>query len=76
MNTYFTYETEAEARRREFERTAAADARAAQASRANPMRRWLPRLTRSSEGVAARSLPSMPIGALVELPRVPRPVAC
>ena len=76
MNTYFTIESEAEARRREFERMAAADARAAQASRANPMRRWRPRVARSSEGAAARSVPFMPIGALVELARVPRPVAC
>ena len=40
MHTYFTIETEAAARRREFERMAAADARAAEAVRTRSVRRW------------------------------------
>ena len=76
MHNFFTIETEAEARRQEFERMAAADARAAAASRTSPIRRWLPRLTGASVPVSSQSLPSTPIGGLLEPRRVPRPVAC
>ncbi len=76
MHNYFTIETEAEARRHEFERMAAADARAAGVSRAKSMRRWLPRFARPATVESARSLPSMPVGALLEAARVPRPVTC
>lgn len=72
INT-FSLETEAAARRQEFERLAAADARAGQVS---PTRRWLPRFGRTAAGASARALPAMPTGALLELRRVPRPVAC
>ena len=75
MHTYFTIETEAAARRHEFERMAAAEARAAEAVRTRSVRRWLPRFSRAAVD-SARSLPAMPTGALLELGRVPRPVAC
>lgn len=73
MHSYFSLETEASARRDAFERAAAADAQARQAS---PARRWLPRFARPAETASARSLPIVPVGALLELRRVPRPVAC
>jgi hypothetical protein len=76
MHNYFTIETEAEARRHAFQREAAADARAAGATQTNPMRRWLPWFARSAATASARSLPAMPVGVLLEMPRVPRPVAC
>ena len=73
MHSYFTLETEAGVRRQELERLAAADARASQAG---ARRRWLPRFGRTAAGASARALPAMPTGALLELRRVPRPVAC
>jgi hypothetical protein len=75
MHTYFTIETEAAARRREFERMAAADARAAEAMRGSAMRRWRPQFARPT-AAPARALPAMSTGAVLELSRVPRPVAC
>jgi hypothetical protein len=75
MHTYFTIETEAAARRHEFERMAAADARAAEAVRTRSVRRWLPRFSRFTVETG-RSLPAMPTGAVLELGRAPRPVAC
>ena len=75
MHNYFTIETEAEARRHEFERMAAADVRAARAAQPTPVRRLLSRFARASNA-PIRSTPSMPDGALLELRRVPRPVAC
>jgi hypothetical protein len=73
MHNYFTIETEAEARRQEFARMAAADTRASQAM---PARRGWPRFGRAAASASARSLPVMPLGGLLELRRVPRPVAC
>ena len=75
MHNFFTIDVEAEMRRQELERTAAADARAAQASSAKPNRRWLSRASRSQADLSALAWPSTPVGALLELPRVPRPVA-
>ena len=76
MHNFFTIETEAEARRQELERMAAADARAARASQASRMWRRLPRLSRSTPAATIRDMPSTPLGALLEMRRVPRPVAC
>ena len=76
MHNFFTIETEAELRRQELERAAAADARAARASQGNAPRRWLSRFARSQESPSFRVVPAMPSGALLELHRVPRPVAC
>lgn len=73
MHSYFTLETEAEARRQDLLRAAAEDARASQAESG---RRWLPRFGRGANGASARALPGMPVGALLELRRAPRPVAC
>ena len=75
MHNFFTIEIEAEARRHEFERAAAADARSARASRVSRSWGWAPRFSRPAATTSARSLPAMPVGALVELQRVPRPVA-
>ena len=76
MHNFFTMEVEAELIRQERERTAAADARAAQARPANHNRRWLSRAPRSLRNLPALALPHMPIGAPLELRRVPRPVEC
>ena len=76
MHNFFTIEVEAELRRQELERAAAADARAAQASPSNRNRRWLSRASRSLANLPALALPSMPVGAPLELRRVPRPVEC
>ncbi len=76
MHNFFTIEVEAEMMRQEWERTAAADARAAQACSSKRNWSWLPRASRSQENPLALTSPSTPVGALLELPRVPRPVAC
>ena len=76
MHNFFTIEVEAEMRRQELERSAAADVRAAQASPAKRNRGWLSRAPRSLVNLPALALPSTPVGAPLELRRVPRPVAC
>jgi hypothetical protein len=76
MHNVFTIEVEAEMRRQELERAAAADARAAQACSSKRNWRWFSRLSRSEATQPALTLPVTPVGALLELPRVPRPVAC
>ena len=76
MHNFFTIEVEAEMRRQELEQAAASDARAAQACSSKPNRRWLSRASRSQVNLSALAWPSTPVGALLELPRVPRPVAC
>ena len=76
MHNFFTIDVEAEMMRQERERAAAADARAAQAVSSNGIRGWLSRLSRSQENPQAVASPRTPVGALLELPRVPRPVAC
>lgn len=76
MHNFFTIEVEAEMRRQERERAAAADARVAQAYSSRRNRRWLSRVFRSQANLPAPASPSTPVGALLELPRVPRPVAC
>jgi len=75
MHNFFTIEAEAEMRRQELERSAAADARAAQARSSKPHRRWLSRASRPQANLSSLAWPSTPVGALLELPRVPRPVA-
>jgi hypothetical protein len=76
MHNFFTIEVEAEMRRQESERAAAADARAALACSSKGIRGWLSRFAGSQASLAAVTSPSAPVGALLELPRVPRPVAC
>lgn len=76
MHNFFTIEVEAEMRRQELERSAAADVRAAQPSSAKGARGWLSRAFRSQANLPALTSPGTPVGALLELPRVPRPVAC
>jgi hypothetical protein len=76
MHNFFTIEVEAEMRRQELERSAAADVRAAQASPGNGNRGWLARASRSLTNLSALALPSTPVGAPLELRRVPRPVEC
>jgi hypothetical protein len=75
MHNVFTIEVEAELLRQERERTAAADARAAQASSFKEIRSWLSRFSRPDASITALTSTSTPVGALLELPRVPRPVA-
>ena len=76
MHNFFTIEVEAEMRRQELERSAAADVRAAQACSSKGIRGWLSRFSQPDASVTALTSPSTPVGALLELPRVPRPVAC
>jgi hypothetical protein len=76
MHNFFTIEVEAELMRQERERAAAVDARAAQARPANRNKRWVSRVSRSLEKLPALALPSMPVGAPLELRRAPRPVEC
>ena len=76
MQNYFTIEFEAENRQRERERTAAADARAAQVCSPRPSWSWLARTFRSQASLLAMDSSRTPVSALLELPRVPRPVAC
>jgi hypothetical protein len=76
MHNFFTIEVEAEMRRQEREREAAADARAAQACASKRTWSWLSRLSRSEANLRALTSPGTPVGALLELSRVPRPVAC
>jgi hypothetical protein len=76
MHKYFAIEVEAELQRQERERTAAADARAAQACSPKRNWTWLPRALRSQAELPALASPGISVSALLELPRVPRPVAC
>lgn len=76
MHNFFTVEVEAELRRQELEREATADARAAQASPASQNRRWLSPVSRTLSHLPALALPNVPVGAPLELRRVPRPVEC
>jgi hypothetical protein len=76
MHNFFTIEVEAEMRRQELERAAAADLRAVQASSAKGNRGWWSRASRSLANLLALALPSTPVGAPLELRRVPRPVEC
>jgi hypothetical protein len=75
MHNVFTIEVEAEFVRQERERTAAADARAAQASSSKRNWTWLARAFRSQTDMPALVSPGISVSALLELPRVPRPVA-
>ena len=74
MHNFFAIEVEAELMRQERERAAAADARAAQARPARGNRRWVSRASQALRRVPALALPTMPVGAPLELSRVPRPV--
>ena len=76
MHNFFTIEVEAEMLRQERERSAAADARAAQACSSRRDWSWLRRALRSQASLPALDSPGTPVSALLELPRVPRPVAC
>jgi hypothetical protein len=76
MHNFFTIEVEAEMRRQELERSAAADVRAAQACSSRRNWNWLTRAFRSQTSPTALASPGTPVSALLELPRVPRPVAC
>ena len=76
MHNLFTIEVEAEMRRQERERSAAADARAALACTCRRDWSWLRRALRSQAGLPTLNSPGTPVSALLELPRVPRPVAC
>ena len=76
MHNFFTIEVEAEMRRQELERSAAADVRAARAIPAKGNGGWLSRAFRPKATLGAPAAPNTPVGALLELPRVPRPVAC
>jgi hypothetical protein len=76
MHNFYTIEVEAEMRRQERERAAAADARAAQAYSSKRFAGWLSRAFRSQPSLASPASPGTPVGALLELSRVPRPVAC
>ena len=76
MHNFFTIEVEAEMRRQERERAAAADARAAQTRSSRRITGWLSRVFRQQATLPPPASPGTPVGALLELPRVPRPVAC
>jgi hypothetical protein len=76
MHNFFTIEVEAGLLRQERERTAAADARAAQARSSQRAWTWLARVFRSEADMPATAAPGISVSALLELPRVPRPVAC
>ena len=76
MHNFFTIKVEAEMLRQERERAAAADARAAQAYSSKWNWGWFSRGMRPQESLPTPVLPSTPVGALLELPRVPRPVTC
>ena len=76
MHNYFMIDVDAELMRQDRERAAAADARAALACPSMGIKGWLTRFTRSHETLPAVASPNTPVGALLELPRVPRPVAC
>ena len=76
MHNFFTIEVEAEMLRQERERAAATDARAAQACSPKRNWGWLSRTSRSLANVRALAVPIRPVDAPLELPRVPRPVAC
>jgi len=76
MHNFFTIEVEVEMRRQEHERAAAADARAAQVRSSKRYWSWLPRASRSQASMRALAVPSTPVSALLELPRVSRQVAC
>jgi uncharacterized membrane-anchored protein len=76
MHNVFTIEVEAEMRRQELERAAVADLRAAQTGPAKRNRTWLARAFRSQPNMPALASPGISVSALLELPRVPRPVAC
>jgi hypothetical protein len=76
MQNYFTIEFEVATRQRERERTAAADARAAQICSSRRTWSWLARTFRSHASLLAMDSSRTPVSALLELPRVPRPVAC
>ena len=76
MHNFYTIESEAEMRRQELERAAAADARAAQVGRASRNQSWLSLAARTLANLPALALPGVPVGAPLELRRVPRPVEC
>jgi hypothetical protein len=76
MHNFYTIEVEAEMRRQELERAAAADLRAVQASPGKGNRGWLSRASRSLANLPVLALPSTSVGAPLELRRVPRPVEC
>ena len=76
MHNIFSIEVEAELRRQELERAALADLRAAQAIPAKGNGGWLSRAFRRQATLGTLTSVSTPVGALLELPRVPRPVAC
>jgi hypothetical protein len=76
MHNFFTIEVEVELMRQERERAAAAEARAVQARPESRNARWMSRVSRSLASRPALALPSMPVGAPLELRRVPRPVEC
>ena len=76
MHNFFTIEVETKSRRQDLEQSATADARAAQASPVESKSRWLSRMFQSPVPRTPLMPPSAPVGALLELPRVPRPVAC
>jgi hypothetical protein len=75
VHNFYTIETEAELYRLERERAAAADARAAQASRGNRSRRRLGLPSLSFTRLPALALPQMPAGAPLEL-RVRQETEC
>jgi hypothetical protein len=75
MHNFFTIEVESEMRRQELEQSAAADARAAHACSSRRNWSWLTRVFRSQSSLPALASPGTPVSALLELPRVPRPVA-
>jgi hypothetical protein len=76
MYNFFTIEVEAEMRRQEHQRAAAADARAAQARSFKRSWNWLPRAFRSQASLQAVAMSGAPVSVSLELTRVPRPVAC
>ncbi len=80
MHNFYALEMEAERRQQESLRTAAADARAAQVRPANRNSnrngRWLGFASRSLPNLPVLALPRVPVGAPLELRRVPRPVEC
>jgi hypothetical protein len=75
MHNFYTIEVEAEMLRQERERAAAADAQAVKACSSKRNWGWISRAFRSQADRPALASPSTPVGALLELPRVPRPVA-
>jgi hypothetical protein len=76
MHNFFTIEVESEMRRQELERSAAADARAARACSSRRNSTWLTRVFRPQTSLPTLASPGTPVSAPLELPRVPRPVAC